>query len=177
VVILISLRTILGKHQLEYNEALRLTLSRGTGDTIPYTCYNATDKSISALVTPATTDVSDTAPGIIFTSRYLETRACLREQAKYGDLVGTAFTARDMMQIVDALQEDGLLRFWGTSNVSVTRTEAYISTGFSYGSALGAAAAAMFPDRMDKVVIDAVVNLRQYYTGLYVSIETAEVGY
>lgn len=25
----------------------------------------------------------------------------------------TAFTARDMLQIVDALGEDGLLRYWG----------------------------------------------------------------
>jgi len=152
-------------------------LSSGTGDTIPYTCYNATDNEISALVTPSKTDVSDTAPGIIFTSRYLQTRACLREQAKYGDLVGTAFTARDMMQIVDALQEDGLLRFWGMSYVAMLGTNAYRFKGFSYGSALGAAAAAMFPDRMDKVVIDAVVNLRQYYTGLYVSIKLAGVGY
>jgi arabinogalactan endo-1,4-beta-galactosidase len=30
-----------------------------------------------------------------------------------GGLVGTAFVARDLMQVVDALGEDGLLRFWG----------------------------------------------------------------
>jgi hypothetical protein len=36
------------------------------------------------------------------------------EQAKeVGELIGTGFTARDMMQIVDALDEDGMLRFWG----------------------------------------------------------------
>lgn len=29
------------------------------------------------------------------------------------ELIGTTFIARDMMQIVDALNEDGLLRFWG----------------------------------------------------------------
>ena len=30
-----------------------------------------------------------------------------------GNLYGTSFIARDMMQIVDALSEDGLLHYWG----------------------------------------------------------------
>ena len=30
-----------------------------------------------------------------------------------GGVIGTAFVARDMMGIVDALNEDGLLRYWG----------------------------------------------------------------
>ncbi|CAL8580361.1 hypothetical protein XPA_006090 [Xanthoria parietina] len=55
-----------------------------------------------------------------------------------------------MMQIVDALGEDGLLRYWG----------------FSYGTVLGATVAAMFPDRMDKVVLDGCVNPHDYYAGL-----------
>jgi hypothetical protein len=29
-------------------------------------------------------------------------------------MLGTAFQARDLMQLVDALQEDGMLRYWGT---------------------------------------------------------------
>ena len=53
------------------------------------------------------------------------------------------------MQIVDALNEDGLLRYWG----------------FSYGSVLGETVAAMYPDRMDKVVLDGVLNPRNYYRG------------
>ena len=54
-----------------------------------------------------------------------------------------------MMQIVDALNEDGLLRYWG----------------FSYGSVLGETVAAMYPDRMDKIVLDGVLNPRNYYRG------------
>lgn len=37
--------------------------------------------------------------------------------------------------------------------------------GFSYGTVLGATTAAMFPDRMDKVILDGVVNLAEYYHG------------
>jgi hypothetical protein len=38
------------------------------------------------------------------------------EKAKdIGTLVGTAYVARDMMQIVDALGGDRLLRYWGES--------------------------------------------------------------
>lgn len=40
---------------------------------------------------------------------------CYSGNEAIGDLIGTAFTARDAMQIVDALDEDGLIRYWGTS--------------------------------------------------------------
>lgn len=35
------------------------------------------------------------------------------DKAENADLVGTAFVARDMMRVVDALGEDGLLRYYG----------------------------------------------------------------
>lgn len=53
------------------------------------------------------------------------------------------------MQIVDALNEDGLPRNWGGS----------------YGTALGMTVAAMFLDRMDKIVLDAALNPYEYYAG------------
>jgi hypothetical protein len=31
----------------------------------------------------------------------------------------------------------------------------------------------MFPDRMDKVVLDGVLNMHQYYTGLYDNITSS----
>ncbi len=36
--------------------------------------------------------------------------------------------------------------------------------GVSYGTVLGATAVAMFPDKMDRVVLDGVVNPFEYYT-------------
>lgn len=36
--------------------------------------------------------------------------------------------------------------------------------GISYGTVLGATLVSMFPDRMDKVLFDGVVNAHEYYT-------------
>ncbi|KAK7416622.1 hypothetical protein QQX98_005093 [Neonectria punicea] len=65
--------------------------------------------------------------------------ACYDSQKKYGRFIGTPFTARDMMKIVDALGEDGKLRYWG----------------ISYGTILGQVVASMFPDRMGQVLLDS----------------------
>ncbi|KAM7200720.1 TAP-like domain containing protein [Naviculisporaceae sp. PSN 640] len=69
---------------------------------------------------------------------------------RVGELIGTTFVARDMINIVDALGEDGMLRYWG----------------FSYGSILGATVAAMFPDRVHRIILDGVVNVFEYYDRL-----------
>ena len=60
------------------------------------------------------------------------------------------------MQIVDAVEKDGLLRYWG----------------FSYGTVLGSTVAAMFPDRIDRVVLDGVVNNQEYWAGIDVEAVT-----
>lgn len=38
---------------------------------------------------------------------------CYANQNKTGRFLTTAFVARDMIQIIDALNEDGMLRYWG----------------------------------------------------------------
>jgi pimeloyl-ACP methyl ester carboxylesterase len=93
-------------------------------------------------------NASDAALGRVWADAQFFNANCFQQQNLTGDLIGTAFVARDLMQIVDALGEDGLLRFWGVS----------------YGSLLGTTVAAMFPERMDKVIIDGVVNPFEYYT-------------
>lgn len=42
---------------------------------------------------------------------------CHEAQKQNGSFLSTAFVVRDMVQIIDALGEDGMLRFWGTFEV------------------------------------------------------------
>ncbi|KAL4925953.1 uncharacterized protein BDV17DRAFT_283568 [Aspergillus undulatus] len=98
--------------------------TRGVGNTVPFSCYNTDAERLAAL------------------------DSCYAYMNKTGDLYGTAFITRDMMQIVDALGGDGLLHYWGE----------WLLPCFSYGTALGATVAAMFPDRVGSVTLDGVLN-------------------
>ncbi|KNG89214.1 hypothetical protein ANOM_002152 [Aspergillus nomiae NRRL 13137] len=125
---------------------------RGTGNTLNFSCYdNAIERTVSQLTLhQELVNSSDTALGRLWTSGKVFSDTCLGRLKDNATLVGTAFVARDMMQIVDALGEDGKLRYWG----------------ISYGTVLGATVASMFPDRMDKVILDGVQNPHEYYHGL-----------
>ncbi|KAF1969104.1 alpha/beta-hydrolase [Bimuria novae-zelandiae CBS 107.79] len=134
---------------------LVLTLPRGTGDTLPVTCYDP--KSIydqvevlrSTVMVPALTNASSSALGELWAISGANAIRCAREAKDVLPLVSTAFTARDYIQVVDALGEDGMLRYWG----------------HSYGTQLGATIAAMFPERIHRMVIDGVVNPHEYTDG------------
>ncbi|KAF8956647.1 alpha/beta-hydrolase [Flammula alnicola] len=60
--------------------------------------------------------------------------------------VTTDNVARDMLRIVEAHGETQL-KYWGTS----------------YGSVLGATFAAMFPDKVERLIIDGVLDMEGYY--------------
>ncbi|TLD28691.1 hypothetical protein PspLS_03788 [Pyricularia sp. CBS 133598] len=121
---------------------------RGTGKTLPIACFDEQDPQdvlkkllIEERLSQAGNS-SDVAPGRIWATSLQISEACAKKNADHGRFLGTAFVARDIIQIVDALDEDGLLRYWG----------------MSYGTLLGATLIAMFPDRMDKIVLDGVIN-------------------
>ncbi len=60
-------------------------------------------------------NASDTALGQNLAYAEVAASQCLDAAADIGGLLGTSFVARDMARIVDALGEDGLLRYWGQS--------------------------------------------------------------
>ncbi|KAJ4229109.1 hypothetical protein NW759_003832 [Fusarium solani] len=117
---------------------------RGTGDTLTFSCFD-TDLERTQFTNGEFKFVAGAFPlarGQNWASSEIFAETCALKQNKTGQFLGTSFVARDMMQIVDALDEDGMLRYWG----------------MSYGIYLGAVAANMFPDKIDKMMLDAVVN-------------------
>lgn len=53
------------------------------------------------------------ADGINWASAKIFADTCKLAQEKTGRLVGTGFTARDLMRVVDVTEKDQLLRYWG----------------------------------------------------------------
>ncbi|KAJ5309360.1 uncharacterized protein N7443_001821 [Penicillium atrosanguineum] len=77
---------------------------------------------------------------------------CYEAHKKTQPGLGTASVARDLISVIDAFVEDGMLRYWG----------------FSYGTTLGATVASMFLDRIDKLVMDGENPHEYYHAAAYV---------
>ncbi|CAG8954495.1 hypothetical protein HYFRA_00004408 [Hymenoscyphus fraxineus] len=120
---------------------------RGTGKTLPFSCVSSELEAVSLFSDLTLGNSSDTALGRLWAKGEIFSNTCLQKANETGSLIGTAFVARDLISVVDALGEDGLLRYWG----------------FSYGTTLGATVAAMFPERIDRIILDGVQNPHQYY--------------
>lgn len=127
---------------------------RGTGKTIPFDCqYPASEANLTRRDTESLVSINVTERflngGFEGAAAYAE--ICYTSANETGELIGTAFTARDMVQIIDALGEDGMLRYWG----------------LSYGTQLGDTFAAMFPERVERMLLDANMNPHDYQAGHY----------
>lgn len=133
-------------------------MTRGVAGTLTFSCYaNATERQVGGLKWQAfPVDAYENSIADSYANMQAFSNACevYNQGNKTPEFIGTAYVVRDMLSIVDGLGEDGLLRFWG----------------MSYGSLLGATAAAMFPDRMDRILLDAVVDADNYYNHLGIDI-------
>jgi pimeloyl-ACP methyl ester carboxylesterase len=140
---------------------------RGTANTIPFSCYDNDFEKQKMILEYQLSNSSDVMLGRLWASAEIFSRACLLRGNATGSFLGTAFVARDLMSIVDALGEDGMLRYWGKRFLSLLAPEVTfsnnISIGISYGTTLGATVAAMFPERVDKLILDGVQNPHEYY--------------
>ncbi|KAL0056779.1 hypothetical protein AAF712_016608 [Marasmius tenuissimus] len=67
--------------------------------------------------------------------------------------MNTANSARDMLSIVEAHGQEKL-QYWG----------------FSYGSVLGYTFAAMLPDKVERLIIDGVVEIQDYYRTRWINL-------
>lgn len=113
--------------------------------TTPYRCPTLIPKTGSDLPLSSTDGLNATYVSNVNQGLYCD----LPEYRQASTLVGTAFVARDLMSIVNALGEDGMIRYWGQS----------------YGTLLGATIAAMFPDKIDRMILDGNINPTDYYHG------------
>jgi hypothetical protein len=88
-----------------------LIVHSGTSKTLTFSCNSTVE---AALILSG--EASNTALGQLWGYSSLYANDCAKAQIETGNLIGTAFVARDMMRIVDALESDGLLRYWGKSS-------------------------------------------------------------
>ncbi|KAE8365932.1 Alpha/Beta hydrolase protein [Aspergillus caelatus] len=132
--------------------------ARGTGHTIPFVCdvpHPGIKRSLSrrSNETLPQADMYSLLKRKAWNDAKVLVDACYEDQQETGRFLGTTFVARDMLKIVDALNEDGKLRFWGRS----------------YSTILGQTFAAMFPDRIDRMLLDSVVLNDDYHAGHWIT--------
>ncbi|RGP64967.1 hydrolases or acyltransferase [Fusarium sporotrichioides] len=138
--------------------------ARGTGRTIPFSCAvrNKTADSDSGSLSRRNPYSQLPNPQVdVFNILKHQTwhgakeyfKGCYEDHKDTGRFYGTTFVAKDLLAIVDALKEDGLLRFWGRS----------------YSTILGQTFAAMFPERVGHLLLDSVVEPDGYYRGNWAS--------
>ncbi|UPK92958.1 hypothetical protein LCI18_003893 [Fusarium solani-melongenae] len=131
---------------------------RGTGKTLPFVCPsldslepNVTEGSSLARRAKEFNNLpeADTWEQISTTSWKQAGQiadACYEDYNEYGRFIGTAFAARDMISIVDALDQGPFINYWGTS----------------YGTVLGQTFASMFPDRINRMMLDGNLLAADY---------------
>ncbi|KAJ7182770.1 TAP-like protein-domain-containing protein [Mycena crocata] len=95
-------------------------------------------------------NASADALGRSWAQAQVHTRLAAERAGDFLPHINTDNTARDMLHIVEAHGREKL-QYWG----------------FSYGSVLGAVFAAMFPDKVERLIIDGVVDAENYFDTLW----------
>lgn len=96
----------------------RLTSQSGTGRTLPFACaLNWTEARKSTDLNSRSelfqTDLISNFHSQGWKDSTYVAEQCYEDNDVNGSFLSTAFVARDTLQVVNALNEDGLLRFWG----------------------------------------------------------------
>ncbi|KAF9529062.1 TAP-like protein-domain-containing protein [Crepidotus variabilis] len=119
---------------------------RGIGESTPKISFFKTMVERELYEKPKSVNIADGTLSRLLSSRKLFNTLAAELDDGYLRHMNTDYTARDMLRIVEAHGRKKLM-YWG----------------FSYGSVLGATFAAMFPDKVERVLIDGVVDSEGYY--------------
>ncbi|KAI0542796.1 hypothetical protein GGR58DRAFT_171322 [Xylaria digitata] len=147
-----SLQTIIGR-----NHDLISFDPRGIGATLPrIECWDTAEQR--QLWDLQDVGVVDAHPGTVY-DVYARAAAfsqqCEAHMTGKSNIlrhVGTASHARDMLEILHRLGEQKL-KYWG----------------FSYGTVLGGVFAAMYPDKIERLVSDGNVDIREWHDQAYIN--------
>ncbi|XKK38910.1 alpha/beta fold hydrolase [Nocardiopsis sp. ARC36] len=140
---------------------------RGVGHSAPVSCGFTTDQAYYGNIPPyAVDDAAITDQAV--TAEAVADRCAANDTDGLLPHISTANTARDMDRIREALGEEKTGYF-----------------GVSYGSALGAAYASLFPERTDRIVLDSNIGdtflgydgLRQFGAGFEEAFPTSPPGW
>lgn len=133
---------------------------RGVGRTFPrMDCWNNTEKSYVHRIEAGSFGALYSHPGALdseigqqLASTQLLTEMCSADPfvAEHATYVGTTAVARDM-QLLHRFFGDERINYWG----------------FSYGTVLGSTFADMFPQDVNRFIIDGVVDVPDYMQGLW----------
>ncbi|SPO22203.1 uncharacterized protein UTRI_02212_B [Ustilago trichophora] len=133
---------------------------RGVGRTFPrMDCWNNTEKSYVHRIEAGSFGALYSHPGALdseigqqLASTKLLTELCSADPfvSEHAGYVGTTAVARDM-QLLHRFFGDERINYWG----------------FSYGTVLGSTFADMFPEDVNRFIIDGVVDVPDYMQGLW----------
>lgn len=129
---------------------------RGIGASVPrIECWDSAQKRQNWAMQE--TPTIDSHPGVMYdvwARAAAFSRACEQSHNATGLLrhVGTASHARDMLEILEQMGQEKL-QYWG----------------FSYGTILGGTFAAMYPDKVGRLVSDGNVDYEEWYNGLHIN--------
>ncbi|SJX62106.1 uncharacterized protein SRS1_12955 [Sporisorium reilianum f. sp. reilianum] len=133
---------------------------RGVGRTFPrMDCWNNTEKSFVHRIEAGSFGALYSHPGALdseigsqVASSTLLSELCADDPfvSEHGKYVGTTAVARDM-QLLHRFFGDKRINYWG----------------FSYGTVLGSTFADMFPQDVNRLIIDGVVDVPNYMQGLW----------
>ncbi|KAF0634765.1 hypothetical protein FPSE5266_05222 [Fusarium pseudograminearum] len=135
---------------------------RGSGQTLTATCGGYFDSSLSTLSPQQILYEGDDTVNDVDWKRIKcdawrnageLADACYKDHADTGRFYGTPFVARDIVKIADALGEGNQINYWGSS----------------YGTVLGQVLAAMFPNRIGRMLLDSNLLADEYFTGTWKS--------